>query len=162
MSQGNFSRNVIVSGGARGIGRAIARVFLEEGHRVYIFDIQEDELEYTVKHHLKKYYEEGKVGSSVCNLRDIKEIRSKVKEAAKFFDNRIDVLVNNASIASPYFKDGKTMEDQSTFEEFQAYIETNLTSAFSTSMLSHRALFICIWLTSYPEFRSGLHSVHED
>ncbi|CAI6336266.1 unnamed protein product [Periconia digitata] len=127
------ARNVIVSGGARGIGRAIARYFLEAGHRVYIFDIMEEELEYTVKQHLKKHYDAGRVQSSVCNLRDVQDIRTKVDQAAKFLDNRIDVLINNGSIASPYWKDGKTMEDQATFEEWQAYIETNLTSPFATS-----------------------------
>jgi NAD(P)-dependent dehydrogenase (short-subunit alcohol dehydrogenase family) len=127
------SKNIIVSGGARGIGRALARYFLEAGHRVYIFDIQKDELEYATKTHLKKYYDEGKVESAICNLRDVNEIRSTVDKAAKFFDGRIDVLVNNASIASPYWKDGKTMEDKATYEEWQAYIETNLTSPFATT-----------------------------
>ncbi|KAF2247061.1 short chain alcohol dehydrogenase [Trematosphaeria pertusa] len=127
------SRNIIVSGGARGIGRALARYFLEAGHRVYIFDIQEEELEYLKKVHLKKYDDDGKLEVDTCNLRDVKEIRSKVQAAAKFFGGRIDVLVNNASIASPYWKDGKTMEDRETLEQWQAYIETNLTSPFAMS-----------------------------
>ncbi|KAF2642213.1 short chain alcohol dehydrogenase [Massarina eburnea CBS 473.64] len=126
-------KNIIVSGGARGIGRALVRHFLEARHRVYIFDIQEDELEYTTKTHLKKYHDEGKVASAVCNLRDVQDIRSTVAKAAEFFDGHIDVLVNNASIASPYWKDGKTMEDAATLDEWQAFIETNLTSPFATS-----------------------------
>ncbi|KAF1952157.1 short chain alcohol dehydrogenase [Byssothecium circinans] len=127
------SKNIIVSGGARGIGRALARYFLEAGHRVFIFDIQKEELEHATKTHLKKYYDEGKAASAVCNLRDVNDIRSKVDEAAKFLNGRIDVLVNNASIASPYWTDGMTMENLSTFEQWQAYIETNLTSPFATS-----------------------------
>lgn len=133
MADNNASKHVVVSGGARGIGRALVRYFLEAGHRVFILDIQEDELEHAVKTHLKKYHSEGKVEGAKCNLRDVKEIRSSVADAAKFFDGRIDVLVNNASIASPYWKDGKTMEDEDTFEEWQAYIDTNLTSAFAMS-----------------------------
>jgi NAD(P)-dependent dehydrogenase (short-subunit alcohol dehydrogenase family) len=129
----SVSKNIIVSGGARGIGRALARYFLQAGHRVYIFDIQEDELKHTLTAHLKNYHDEGKLNGSLCNLRNVNEIRSKVQEAAKFFDGHIDVLVNNASIASPYWKDGKTMEDPDTFEQWQAYIDTNLTSAFAMS-----------------------------
>ncbi|KAF2120138.1 hypothetical protein BDV96DRAFT_566727 [Lophiotrema nucula] len=127
------SKNIIVSGGSRGIGRALVRYFLEAGHKVYIFDINEEELEHTTKVHLAQYNKDGKLDSALCDLRDIKDIREKITAAAKFFDNRIDVLINNASIASPYWKDGKTMEDPDTFEQWQAYMETNLTSPFAMS-----------------------------
>ncbi|KAH7406751.1 hypothetical protein DE146DRAFT_607446 [Phaeosphaeria sp. MPI-PUGE-AT-0046c] len=127
------ARNIIVSGGARGIGRALSRMFLEGGHSVFIFDIDEDELQYTTKVHLKKYYDEKKLDSATCDLRDVKDIRAKVKEAAKFFNNSVDVLINNGGIASPQWKDGKTMEDLETFDEWQAYIDTNLTGPFAMS-----------------------------
>ncbi|PVH93352.1 short chain dehydrogenase [Periconia macrospinosa] len=129
------SKNILVSGGACGIGRAIARYLLEAGHRVYIFDIQEDELKYAVTSHLKSHYDAGNVQYAVCNLRDVNDIRSKVDAAAtgEFFNRRIDVLINNGGIASPYWKDGKTMEDKSTLDEWQAYIETNLTGPFVTT-----------------------------
>jgi hypothetical protein len=55
-------------------------------HKVYIFDIDSDELEYTTKTHLKKYYEEKKLDSALCDLRDVKDIRTKVIQAAKFFE----------------------------------------------------------------------------
>jgi NAD(P)-dependent dehydrogenase (short-subunit alcohol dehydrogenase family) len=127
------SKNVIVSGGARGIGRALARYFLEAGHHVYIFDIQEDELEYAATKHLEKYYKDGKVGYAVCNLCDVEDIRKKVEQAAKFFENKIDVLVNNGGIASPKWKDDKTMEDKETYDQWVAYMETNLTAPFAMS-----------------------------
>jgi len=127
------SRNIIVSGGARGIGRALARYSLEAGHRVFIIDILEDELKYTTTVHLEKYHKEGKVASAVCNLRDVNAIRSTVDSAAEFFNHHIDVLINNGSIASPYWKDGKTMEDKDTYDQWVAYMETNLTSPFAMS-----------------------------
>ncbi|KAH7128360.1 hypothetical protein B0J11DRAFT_431256 [Dendryphion nanum] len=127
------SKNVIISGGARGIGRALSRYFLEAGHRVYIFDIDEEELNYTTTVHLGQYYKDGKVESAICDLRDVNDIRSKVKMAAEHFNSRIDVLINNGGIASPKWKHGKTMEDLSTIDEWQAYIETNLTGPFAIS-----------------------------
>lgn len=126
-------RNIIVSGGARGIGRAFARMLLEAGHRVYIFDIDEEELEHTAKVHLKAYHDDGRLGSAICNLRDVDDIRAKVKVAAEFFNSYIDVLINNGGIATPFWKDGKDMEDPSTISEWQAYIETNLTAPFAMS-----------------------------
>lgn len=129
----SVSKNVLISGGARGIGRALARYILEAGHRVYIFDIDEDELKHTTTVHLGQFYNDKKVQSAVCNLRDVSDIRTKVKKAAEYFDGTIDVLINNGGIASPKWKDNKTMEDPSTFDEWQAYIETNLTGPFAMS-----------------------------
>lgn len=149
------SKNIIVSGGARGIGRALGRYLLEAGHRVYIFDIQEDELQYTTTVHLEKYHKDGKVGSAVCNLRDVSEIRSEVADAAKFFGGRIDVLVNNASIASPYWKNEKTMEDPDTFEQWQAYMETNLTSPFAMSQAC-----IPYMKTQHSDTKSGAQNMY--
>ncbi|KAF2124660.1 hypothetical protein P153DRAFT_360857 [Dothidotthia symphoricarpi CBS 119687] len=126
-------RNVIISGGARGIGRAFARMFLEAGHRVYIFDIDEDELEHTTKVHLKAYHEDGRLRSALCDLRNVEDIRAKVKEAAEFFNSHIDVLINNGGIASPFWRDGKDMENPDTISEWQAYMETNLTAPFAMS-----------------------------
>ncbi|KAF2274766.1 NAD(P)-binding protein [Westerdykella ornata] len=128
-----ISRNILISGGARGIGRALARYLLEEGNRVYIFDIDEEELQHTTTVHLERYHKDGKLESSLCNLRDVNEIRSKVKSAAKFFDNRIDVLINNGGIASPKWSNDMTMEDPDTLDQWQAYMETNLTAPFVMS-----------------------------
>ncbi|KAF2087100.1 short chain dehydrogenase [Saccharata proteae CBS 121410] len=126
-------KSVLISGGARGIGRCLARTFLEQGHRVFIFDIDENELNHTTNVHLKKHTDAGRLQSSICNLRDVQDIRDKVKQAADFFGGRIDVLINNGGIASPRWKDGKTMEDLDTISEWQAYVETNLTAPFAVS-----------------------------
>ncbi|OCL15160.1 short chain alcohol dehydrogenase [Glonium stellatum] len=133
MASNSESKSIVISGGARGIGRCIARTFLTKGHRVYLLDIDEEELSHTTTVHLKKYYEFSKLGSSLCNLRDIADIRRKISKAAEFFNNRIDVLINNGGIATPQWKDGKTMEDPDTIDEWQAYMETNLTAPFAMS-----------------------------
>ncbi|KAH9907919.1 short chain dehydrogenase [Xylariomycetidae sp. FL2044] len=128
------SKNIIVSGGARGIGRSLARHLLEAGHRVYILDIDAEELEYTTKTHLSGYHADGRVRSAICDLRDVSEIRDRVSGAAEWFgDGRVDVLINNGGIASPQWRDGKTMEDPDTLAEWQAYLETNLTAPFAMS-----------------------------
>lgn len=116
----NMTKTAIVSGGARGIGRCIVRRFLERGYKVYIFDIDEDELKHTTQTHLKQYTNGKYLSTSICNLRDVGDIRKKVEEAVRFLGGRIDVLVNNGGIASPKWKDGKTMFDQQTIEEWQA------------------------------------------
>jgi NAD(P)-dependent dehydrogenase (short-subunit alcohol dehydrogenase family) len=125
------TRNVLITGSAQGIGRSLARNFLDKGDKVFLVDINEEELTYCAAEHLKKYSD--RISYAVCDLRSPKDIYATVEKAAKFFDNRIHVLINNGGIATPQWKDGKTMEDKSTLNEWQAFIETNLTAPFVMS-----------------------------
>ncbi|KAG9788876.1 hypothetical protein ABEF95_002387 [Exophiala dermatitidis] len=122
---------IVISGAGQGIGRAVARHFASKGHKIYIVDINEDNVRYTAEEHLKEHAE--RVGWSKCNLRSVDDIRATMKKAANFLDNRIDFLINNAGISSPYWKDGKTMADESVLDQWQAYVETNLTGPFVMS-----------------------------
>ena len=150
-------KNIIISGGARGIGRAMTRMMLEAGHHVYVFDIDEREMEHTVKVHLKLYYEDGRLGYALCDLRNVEDIRTQVKAAATFFHDRIDVLINNGGLASPYWKDGKTMEDPDTFTQWQAYIDTNLTGPFAMSQAC-----IPYMKSRASDFEDGAHMQNAD
>ncbi|KAF9692368.1 hypothetical protein EKO04_009535 [Ascochyta lentis] len=125
------SKNIIITGGARGIGRATARYLLSQplSHHVYLIDIDGDELEYAASKHLSVYA--PRVGHATADLRSPEEIRAAVSKAAEFFDRKIDVLVNNAGIARAFFTAGNgTMEDIATTEQWQAYIDTNLSAPF--------------------------------
>lgn len=73
------------------------------------------------------------MGWSLCDLRNIEDIRKSAKEAADFFEQRIDVLINNGGISSPFWKDDKSMDDFETATEWQAYLETNLSAPFLLS-----------------------------
>ncbi|KAM0541549.1 hypothetical protein ACHAO7_010439, partial [Fusarium culmorum] len=83
-------KTIVVSGGARGIGRTIARYFLEKGYQVFILDIDEEELNYTTRTHLKSYYDAKAVSSALCDLRNTDEIYDKIQQAAEFLGGRID------------------------------------------------------------------------
>ena len=109
-------RVVVITGGARGIGRCLVRRFLEKGYKVYAFDIDETELNHTVHTHLKQYTDKGLLGCSIADLRSVDDIQSKVEEAAKFLGGQIDVLINNGGIASPKWKDDKTMFEKETMK----------------------------------------------
>lgn len=110
----------IISGGARGIGRTLVRRFLELEYKVYFLDIDEQELKHTTHVHLKEYYDAGMLESSICNLRNVDEIRDKINKAAGFLGGKVDVVINNGGIATPQWKDGKSMFDMDTFDEWHA------------------------------------------
>lgn len=122
-------QRILVTGAARGIGRCIARTLLESGHKLFLLDIAEDELRYCVDTHLQKHA--SHVDYAVCDLRSVSAIRSTVEKAAVFFGGRIDVVVNNGGIAAAKWRDDATMEDYDVLEQWQAYIETNLTAPFA-------------------------------
>jgi len=122
---------IVISGAGQGIGRAIARHFAARGDKIFILDVNKDTVQHTAEEHLKQHA--GRVGWAACNLRDVDAVRSTIQQAAKFLDGRIDFLINNAGISSPYWADGKSMADESVLDQWQAYVETNLTGPFVMS-----------------------------
>lgn len=87
-------RVAIVTGGARGIGAACARRFVEEGLKVVIADVEEDAGEA-----LAKDLDGGK-GKALfvdCDVSDKLAVANLLAETRSAFD-RVDILVNNAAI----------------------------------------------------------------
>ncbi len=86
-------KNVIVTGAARGIGRATAERFLSEGARVVIADINAERLEQTRQ-------EIGSPDTVLARVIDVSrrdQVNALVSAAVERF-GRLDVMVNNAGI----------------------------------------------------------------
>jgi meso-butanediol dehydrogenase / (S,S)-butanediol dehydrogenase / diacetyl reductase len=109
----------VVTGGARGIGLAIAERFLAEGHRVALLDIDRKTLLATEK----RLHDPDRILALVCDVSDQKQVNPAIKRVAKAF-GRIDALVNNAGIA--IFK--PILETSLT--EWQRVLAVNLGGAF--------------------------------
>jgi len=82
----------LITGGARGIGAAIARRFVDDGAKIVISDVRADLLDDVVKS-LKPGMAAACAGD-VTNFDDVK----KMVDATVKFGGKIDVLVNNAGI----------------------------------------------------------------
>src|ERR1700751_6434634 len=84
----------MVTGGASGIGRAIALRFATRGARVYVIDIRAKEAEETVREISDSG---GQASAHECDVTNQEEVRSCFQVLAK--RSRINILVNNVGIS---------------------------------------------------------------
>jgi 3-oxoacyl-[acyl-carrier protein] reductase len=89
-------RVVIITGGARGIGLAVAERALESGADVSLWDVDGERLARTSAE-LSAKYEERKVSDAVVELTDESSVDAAANKTLAMH-GRIDVLVNNAGI----------------------------------------------------------------
>jgi NAD(P)-dependent dehydrogenase (short-subunit alcohol dehydrogenase family) len=109
----------VVTGGTKGIGRAIAEELLKAGGKVFICARNRDEL----KHALAEMSALGQIEGELCDMRSFEQVKMMLDECERKFGG-VDVLVNNAGIG--IFKSVEELTPQ----EFQAVLETNLFGVF--------------------------------
>jgi 3-oxoacyl-[acyl-carrier protein] reductase len=112
----------LVTGAARGIGKAIALKFASEGADVVFTDLEIDETGRATRKEIEAFGVKGKGYAS--NAAGFEETHRVVGEIVKEF-GRIDVLVNNAGIT----RDGLMM--RMTEQQWDMVIQVNLKSAFN-------------------------------
>jgi 3-oxoacyl-[acyl-carrier protein] reductase len=103
-------RNVLITGGNRGIGLAIARAFVQAGDNVVIT-------------HRSGQAPEGLAGV-ICEVTDSESVDAAFSAAEQLLGGPIEVLVANAGIT----RDGLLM--RMSDEDFDSVIDTNLAGAF--------------------------------
>lgn len=128
-------QNIIVTGGTRGIGRAISEAFLKAGGRVIALYAGNEKAAADFAAANDEHKE--RVTIKKVNVADIEA----VSQFYQWFEKEIDqlhVLVNNAGIRRD------NVVGMMSMEEWQSVLETNLSSVYTMSkfaiqaMLSHR------------------------
>ncbi|EAP99155.1 3-oxoacyl-[acyl-carrier protein] reductase [Janibacter sp. HTCC2649] len=118
------ARNVLVTGGNKGIGQAIATAFVEAGDTVVVTSRSGDA-------------PDG-LTAVTCDVTDTESVNAAFSAAEEIFGGPVQVLVANAGIT----KDGLLM--RMSDEDFDAVIDTNLAGTFrcvrraSTGMIKAR------------------------
>ena len=114
----------IVTGAARGIGRAVALRYAEEGADVAFVVQKADERAVALENEIKALGVRTK--SYVANVADFEAVKLLVEQVKADF-SRIDILVNNAGIT----KDNLLMRMKK--EEFQDVLNVNLVGTFNVT-----------------------------
>ncbi|WP_409345138.1 SDR family NAD(P)-dependent oxidoreductase [Paenibacillus sp. MBLB4367] len=124
-------KRVLISGGARGIGKGIARRFAEEGAYVYLLDKSERELADTCAELSQAY--PGFIDGICCDVSDLEQMESCMTKAMNRWSG-VDVLVNNAGIAIR-----ESFVDIS-YEHWDTMMNINLRSMFVLSQMAAKQM----------------------
>jgi len=111
---------VVVTAGAAGIGRAIARTFVEHGARVHICDVEEAALSAL----------DGEITKTRADVSRVEDVERLFHDAEQRLGG-LDVLVNNAGIAGPT---GKV--DEIAPEEWDRCLAVDITGQFNCTRLA--------------------------
>lgn len=114
-------RTAVITGGAKGIGKATAQKFAEEGADIAIWDLEEKAGDSLVQELKTKGF---KAQFFKVNTADADQVNAAALETKNAF-GRIDILINNAGITRD-----ATLKKMSA-EQWQQVIDVNLTGVFN-------------------------------
>jgi 3-oxoacyl-[acyl-carrier protein] reductase len=114
-------KNAIVTGGTKGIGRAIAEALLSEGISVCVAARKQVEVDKAINELSKSG--RGRAIGFVCDVRNYEQVKGLIDYTVKELGG-LDILVNNAGIGI-----FETVEETSP-EDFRSVLETNLFGVF--------------------------------
>jgi len=121
-------KTAIVTGGSKGIGKAIAESLIRSRVNVVISARNAGELELALTE--LNDLDGGQAIGFPCDVRDYSQVKALVSKATQAF-HRVDIMVNNAGIGI-----FSSVEEMSP-EEFRSVIETNL---FGVYYCCHEAI----------------------
>lgn len=129
---------ILLTGGARGIGRGLFRHCLQAGHRIIILDSNTEELDH-VRKQGEKWKQSGKGDWDAirCDLRKRDDIKSAVDFVKEKFDGKLDVLINNAFPTDLTLSEDRRMESEGDAieQEWDLKMAIGLTAPYILSRL---------------------------
>lgn len=123
-------KNAVVTGAARGIGKAIAEKLADNGINVVISDIMEDEAVKTAEELRKKGVKSIAIKTDVSNVESVNEMISKTVEEF----GSVDFLVNNAGVT----RDNLTI--RMSEQEWDMVLDINLKGTFLCSQAAAKMM----------------------
>ena len=121
----NFSnKNVLITGGASGIGKLMGELVLQKGAKLIIWDINQKNIDET-RSQFSKF---GKVVGYNVDVADIEQVKITAK-IVKEEHGAVDVLINNAGISGELPQNASN----TNITEIQKVFDTNFFGVISVS-----------------------------
>ncbi len=132
------NKTVLITGGASGIGEIMARLFLERKARVFIWDIDSENLAKVCT----RYAALGEISGAVVDVSELPQIEKAASTLLHKYGS-VDFLINNAGIiVGSYFHEHTTKDITHTMA-INANAPLYITHAFITAMLEKNEGHIC-------------------
>lgn len=120
-------RIILVTGASRGLGRDIAKLFLENNDVVYVNYKESEKLALELA---TKYPKAIPIHGDVANELEVKAMLEQIEKE----QGHLDVIINNAGIANDSLVDDKTKES------FMEILATNLIGPFLICKYGHKLM----------------------
>jgi len=124
MDLGIAGKVALVTGGARGIGKAVVKEFVAEGAKIGILDIWEEGMQATVE---EVRAAGGEAHGVKCDVSDVEQVNAAVKEIAEALGG-VDIVVHSAAVLDNIAK--IELMDQDRWERD---LRVNLTGVFNVT-----------------------------
>jgi 3-oxoacyl-[acyl-carrier protein] reductase len=132
---GRFTGRVaFITGASRGIGKAIATEFAQEGAHVCLVDINEEALSATCSELKKQGYD---VMQKITNVTDRVQVEEAVNDVISHY-GKVDILVNNAGVIRDNLLFKMTDDDWNLVMDVHLKGSFNCTRAVQKNMVDHQ------------------------
>lgn len=131
-------KNILITGGAAGIGKIMSRIMLEKGGKVILWDIDSVKIDKTIS----ELSPLGNIFGYKVDVSDTEQIKA-VSKKVKKEHGPVDVLINNAGIVvGKYFHEHTTKDIRRTLE-INSMAPMVVTLEFLQDMMDRNSGHIC-------------------
>jgi len=144
-------RNALITGGARGIGAAVARALAKDGHRVFINFVKSTQAATELAEEIKS--QGGDAFPVQADVRDANQVKAMIEKIKNEYGG-IDILVSNANMnftSKPFMEQSWEEFSQKLNDEMHAsYVTAQCAAASMKENKFGRLIFISSTLSESP------------